>query len=290
MPRLDVDIAMDVKSLGFYVSRGLPRLMRSPHAHTDIEGNFLLSGSLSYLHGGRTYTIRPGRLTLFWAGIPHRLTEVEARSQIIWLVLPLAWYMQWQLPEAVTQKLLCGEMISAGDCGIDSAMDEMLLSRWVSDLSKTDVDIRRIVMLEVEARVRRLAREVAGAAPQRPSADDATGSHAERLAAYMAQHYREDLSVKTITESTGLHPNYAMQLFKNCAGMGMWEYLMQLRISHAQRLLLTSDWKVCRIALESGFASPSRFYEAFVRISGCTPGGYRRKGIASAKQIPLRGA
>ena len=130
-------------------------------------------------------------------------------------------------------------------------------------------------MLEVEARLRRLGRRVSCESGGAPAAQDATGRHVERLAAFMAGHYRESLSVARITQAVGLHPNYAMQLFKQRCGMGMWEYLTRLRISHAQRLLLTTPWKVGRIALESGFASPSRFYEAFVRVSGCTPRDYR---------------
>lgn len=281
--RTPVNMEADVRSLGFYANRGRPRPMPAPHAHTDIEGNYLLSGSMTYLHGGRLYSIRPGDFTIFWAGIPHRLTEVEDGCEIIWLVLPLAWYMQWQLPESLTQRLLSGDMVGSAGEGAggrnSSAMDRLLLSRWSEDLSRTDPDIRRIVMLEVEARFRRIARELMRGTTQtqQPSADDATGTHAERLAAFMAQHYQQDLSVGTIAQAVDLHPNYAMQLFKKRCGMGMWEYLMQLRISHAQRLLLTTDWKVHRIAMASGFASPSRFYEAFTRIAACTPREYRQR-------------
>jgi AraC family transcriptional regulator, melibiose operon regulatory protein len=281
---LAVDIAPDIKSLGFWVRRGRPAAMPTPHAHTDIEANYLLAGSLTYLHGGKLCTIKPGEFALFWAGIPHRLTEMQDNCQIIWLVLPLAWYMQWQLPEVMTQQLLRGEMVCPVPSDLESAMDEMLFCRWAEDLSRPDRDIRRIVVLEAEARLRRLARQVSGGTLQQPSADDATGSHAQRLAAFMTQHYREDLSTTRIAAAAGLHPNYAMQLFRKRCGMSLWEYLTRLRISHAQRLLLTTDWKVQRIAMESGFASPSRFYEAFSRISECKPKDYRC-GIA-ATQTP----
>jgi AraC family transcriptional regulator, melibiose operon regulatory protein len=281
MAKMSIGMVPEVKSLGFYVNRGYPRVMPSPHAHTDIEGNFVLAGSMTYLHGGKLHTVGRGQFTVFWAGIPHRLIEVAEASQTIWLVLPLAWYMQWQLPERMTHWLLEGEMVLQPPDDLESAMDEMMLCRWAADMGQADADVRRIVMLEVEARLRRLARRVVQETAQEPSADDATGGHAERLAAFMAQHYREDLSVGRIAEAVDLHPNYAMQLFRKRCGMGLWEYLTRLRISHAQRLLLTTDWKVHRIAMESGYASPSRFYEAFAKISACTPREYRgRSGEA----------
>jgi transcriptional regulator GlxA family with amidase domain len=53
------------------------------------------------------------------------------------------------------------------------------------------------------------------------------------------------------------------------------EYVARLRVSHAQRLLLTSDAKILEVMLESGFRSASRFYETFAKIAGQSPRAYR---------------
>jgi hypothetical protein len=47
------------------------------------------------------------------------------------------------------------------------------------------------------------------------------------------------------------------------------------RLSHAQRLLVTTEDLILRIALSSGFGSLSRFNEAFRQAFGCTPREYR---------------
>jgi len=54
------------------------------------------------------------------------------------------------------------------------------------------------------------------------------------------------------------------------------KYVTQHRLSHAQRLLVTTDDLVVNIALKSGFGSLSRFNEAFRQAFGCTPREYRR--------------
>lgn len=76
-----------------------------------------------------------------------------------------------------------------------------------------------------------------------------------------------------------MHPNYLIPLFKRNCGMGLWEYVQRLRISHAQRLLLMSDAKILDVAYDSGFASASRFYECFNRLCGQTPKDYRRQAL-----------
>jgi AraC-like DNA-binding protein len=83
--------------------------------------------------------------------------------------------------------------------------------------------------------------------------------------------------VSRIGREVGLHPNYAMSLFRRTFGATLLEYLTQLRISHAQRLLATTDDKVLDVALSSGFGSLSRFNDAFVRRCGLSPSAYRRQ-------------
>jgi len=60
--------------------------------------------------------------------------------------------------------------------------------------------------------------------------------------------------------------------------VSVWEYVTRLRVSHAQRLLITTDTKVVDVALESGFASVAPFSQAFRTYANQQrPLAYRRK-------------
>jgi AraC-like DNA-binding protein len=102
----------------------------------------------------------------------------------------------------------------------------------------------------------------------------------ERMACLIAQRYTEQLTVAEIGKEVGLHPNYAMGLFKKAFGTTLIDYLTHHRISHAQRLLATTQEKIVEVAMKSGFNSISRFNEAFRRACGCTPGQYRAQHAA----------
>jgi len=267
---------VEQKTLGFGVWSGFPQPMRQTHAHTELEWNFLICGSMRYFIGGRFCQIPAGRLAVFWAGIPHVLINSDAKTECIWVTLPLAWFMQWQMAEPMVRRLLSGEiMFEPKESAEQTEFDLALLSRWARDMQSASADWRRVVLLEVEARLRRLALGLAqhGA----PAADAPAGSALERVTAFIGRHYRESLSIARIAREAGLHPNYLMQLFKRNCGMGLWEYVQRLRISHAQRLLLMSDAKILDVAYDSGFASASRFYESFNRLCVQTPKDYRRR-------------
>ena len=85
--------------------------------------------------------------------------------------------------------------------------------------------------------------------------------------------------MQQIGDYVKLHPNYAMNLFQKTFGTTLINYLTQHRISHAQRLLATSDQSITDVAFNSGFNSISRFNEAFRRACGCAPRAYRRSHL-----------
>jgi transcriptional regulator GlxA family with amidase domain len=135
---------------------------------------------------------------------------------------------------------------------------------------------RRIAELEIEATLRRLALTRAPLRPE-PTAR-ARGGMVEAIGAWLGARYREQVRVADCARAVGLHPRYAMPLFRRACGMTIGQYLLRLRLAHAQHQLLTTDRDVLAIALDSGFGSQSRFYLQFKRAFGMPPAAYRRSG------------
>ena len=74
--------------------------------HNEIEINLIESGKLVYLLGGRKVQVPAGRLTAFWAVVPHQIVEFEGLESYYVLTIPLPWFLQWRLPERFTQAIL----------------------------------------------------------------------------------------------------------------------------------------------------------------------------------------
>ena len=81
-------------------------------------------------------------------------------------------------------------------------------------------------------------------------------------------HYLANLAVEQIADAVGLNPRDMMRLFQSHSAMSVWEYVLRLRVCHAQRLLITPNKKITDIALESGFGSVAPFYAAFEKLAG----------------------
>ena len=262
------------RELGFRVWRlRNAGVMSAPHTHPDIEVNFLFEGGFSYLHGGAITAVEAGRFTVLWGGVPHQTVAPGIVGPGIWITLPLAWFLQWQLPHGLQDRLLRGEIVSARP---DPA-DRPQLERWLEDAHSQNPGRRRVLLLEMEARFNRLALATPRPRHRAYTGPEGAGQIA-RVTRFIAEHYRDPLTVPAIAADAGLHPKYLMRVFKKQCGVSVWEYVTRLRVSHAQRLLITTDTKVVDVALESGFASVAPFYQAFRAYANQQrPLAYRRK-------------
>lgn len=258
--------------IGFDAWIGHPRAMERPHQHGDLEANYLISGSMVYLVGGRLVEVPLGRLWLVWGAIPHRLIEVRGEATCGWVTIPLGQALRWRLPAPFLAALLSGMPVI--DAGAES--DGLAsIARWSDDCRRRGPSQREIAALEVEARIRRLA--LAWAPVPGALGGDGTLAKVAAMAAYIAEHHAEALAVATIARQVRLNPTYAMTVFRRHTGMTLNDYMTRFRVATAQRLLATGDLSVLDAGLQAGFGSSSRFHEAFTAVTGLPPGRWRRQ-------------
>jgi AraC-like DNA-binding protein len=277
------DSRPDSAPYGFTCELWTPARMPRPDRHNEIELNLLEKGSLTYLIGGRKVRVPAGLLAMFWAAIPHQIVEMEGTAKYFVVTIPLAWFLQCKVPEDLVQPVLRGSVMF--DQGTDDN-DPARFTLWLHDLTADPKSWQRPVFLEMEARLWRLARSMPPE-PKRGAAKTPRHAHedfvldhltkVEQMAAFIARHYTEPLSVDDVGKHVSLHPNHAMAVFKRAFGTTLIQYLTEHRISHAQRLLAATGDKILSIALASGFGSVGRFNAAFKETCGCSPREFRRQ-------------
>lgn len=256
---------------GFRAWKGNPTVMSAAHVHSDMEINFVVSGGMDYFLAGRFLRLLPGQFVVFWAGAPHQMVAHRKQSQTYWVTIPLPWFMQWQLPEQIREHLLAGGIL------IEKTPElwrESMLAQWAEDF-RSSPERQKIAALEIEALLRRLAirKQYTGSERVQAHAPELV----TRIARYIGEHYQELKNLGEIASAMKLHPNYLTQLFNKATGISLWDYVIRLRIAHAQRLLLMSNLSVLEVALESGFCSISRFHAAFKRLCQSTPRQFRQR-------------
>lgn len=256
--------------------------MPGPHMHSQVELNFVLSGSMTYWFDGRVLTLSEGRLALFWGMIPHQVTECDECTTFVVLYVPMAVFLELPALSRLRAAIFRGAVVEALDI---THYDKDMFRRWREDLSTGDPQLEQIVRDELTARVRRLdragwhdLREVSPIAPK----DHLQGHEHERalrvevMSQFIGEHALEDISAVDVGKAADLHPNYAMSLYKRAVGQTIKQSITRHRLDTAQSMLIASDLPVATIAFDCGFGSLSSFYTAFEQRFHKSPAAFRQ--------------
>lgn len=93
----------------------------------------------------------------------------------------------------------------------------------------------------------------------------------------MHDDFREPLRVKDLAEAAGVHPVHAARIFRRYSGRTPGEYLQQLRVQAACRMIAENSASLCAVAAQAGFADQSHMNRIFKRVVGATPGAFQRQ-------------
>lgn len=264
-------------AIGFKIWKGVFSKMKAPHNHNDIEINFLLNGWVKYIHGGKLYEIHDHEFTVFWGGIPHSVIEIEEGLIAYWITLPLEWLIKWNVPGPLVEKILAGEMVHHNSPGNGGKQQENSLDIWLKEYLTGSEEYFKNIQLELESTFRRLSQSFFEKKEVKNYFDQSIHKPFNNLISFISQNYLTIQNIEEISVKLKLHPKYLMQMFKKHTNMNLWDYILHLRVSHSQRLLITTNQKMIDICFASGFQSNSSFYYIFEKFNkGISPAKYRK--------------
>lgn len=102
-----------------------------------------------------------------------------------------------------------------------------------------------------------------------------TKDYAGRIHDYIAAHYTENFSLDEMAEHLGISKQHLITVCKKRYNRTPIEYLNEIRIEEAKRLLADTRTKIADIGTRSGFNSNSYFAKVFKMYTGITASEYR---------------
>jgi AraC family transcriptional regulator len=230
------------------------------HAHELPFFAVLLEGDYGERYGHQQKQFGPFTIAFRPAGIPHqdeigprgvRFFEIEIRP--IWR-----------------------ERIEDCSGSLDTPCDEygggellwLAMKLFRETRGSEEVSDLRVegLLAELVGAVARMPRETSKDAPQW------LGLVVERMKA----DYCERLTLEDMAREAGVHPVHLSRVFRRWKGEGIGEYVHRLRIRAACEQMLARQTSLAEISLSTGFADQSHFTRAFHRVTGMSPGVFRK--------------
>lgn len=247
-----------------YVTQTFP-----PHAHEDFAIGVVEAGALGFRYRGAEVVAPAGAVNLANPGEPH--TGQAA--------VPEGWtYRMFYLDPALLHDT--ARQMADGPAEFPffqaGVIHDNTLASQVRDLHLLlegdggclEVQSRFLQMLTL------LIMRHADTTPRRRPAGREPCT-VRRVQDYIAAHYNQSLSIDRLAAEAGLSPFHFIRVFRREVGLPPHAYLTQLRVRKARALLARGE-SVAAAALAVGFVDQSHLNRHFKRITGFTPGHYRR--------------
>lgn len=93
---------------------------------------------------------------------------------------------------------------------------------------------------------------------------------------YLTPHLNESFTIQALSEMAQVSQTSFRRLFKAHTGKSPSDYIRELRMTSAARMLLTSDREIAEIGYQVGFSDANYFSRTFRQVFGVSPHQYRR--------------
>lgn len=265
--------------------RHMPHFTYPWHSHSEYELCYVIEGYGTRYVGDSIESFQAGDLVLIGSNLPHFWKSDEAFHEENPELCVKAIVIQFHSDFFINalnnytefyhiKKLL--NLSSRGICYLSPTV------RKVDDMLRKMVEVngfdRIILMLQI---MNKLAKsdsfKVLGSKAFPLKTNEFTNDRLDKVINYLNFHYREKVSLEKISGLVGYHPSAFCRFFREKTGKSLSEYLNDMRIGYACKLLIEGTLTVSQVCFECGFNNLSNFNRTFKRLTGLTPTGYQQQ-------------
>ena len=250
------------------------------HSHRNFELNYIISGWGNRIVGDNMESFSRGDLVLMGPNLPH-CWEITGVSQGV-------------SPECITihfhedffgQKILSSpelnpviDLFRASSKGVQFYGEEILDVGYILHKMLKANNFRKLIyLMEIfEILVRTTSRRELAATGY---LDEESGPEDKRLKQvyeYILINFSRKIKLEDVAEQCHLSPSAFCRFFERSTGKSLFNYLKEVRIGYACKLLQDSDLMISDICYQSGYNNLAHFNNQFKEICGVTPGQYRK--------------
>ena len=94
---------------------------------------------------------------------------------------------------------------------------------------------------------------------------------------YIDEHYKDEINLEQLADLVGMTSTSFSRYFKQRTGKNFLEYIIDIRLGHAARMLIDTTDSISEICWRTGFNTLSNFNRLFRKRKGCSPTEFREK-------------
>jgi AraC-like DNA-binding protein/quercetin dioxygenase-like cupin family protein len=252
------------------------------HFHPELQITLVLQSHGYRLVGDKIAPLKPGDLVLIGPNLPHvwhqdkprRRSDTRVHAIVIRLGEDFAGRDFLELPEMAPVRTLFQRAARGLEVTGRTRLEAARRLEKIPHLTGLARLSELLAVLDVLAHSREL--KPIASAGYIPNLSTGDQERMERITSHIHEHLGEAIGRAQVARTAHLSPGAFSRFFKLRTGKTLPEYVNELRVGRACRLLANERSKVIDIALECGFANLANFNRRFRQITRVSPRDYRR--------------
>lgn len=245
------------------------------HFHPEYELTLIISGNGKRFVGDSVENFESGDLVLLGSNLPHfwrsdKPSETTSEAIVIQFSTDFVENILGKLPEC--KNIL--SMLILAKCGIKfKASFAVLLEDLIDkkDLKRLTLFIELLETLSQSTDYQILASENFNIKP-----DDAENERMRKILEFTLDNFQNEVEINEVADLANLTVPSFCRYFKARTRKTYIDYLHEIRVGHARKLLIDNKLSISQIGLECGFQNLSNFHRIFKKQVGLTPLAYRK--------------
>ena len=248
------------------------------HYHVEVELIFFHQGSGTQFVGDHIKRFQPGDIILVGSNLPHywRFDDGGAVHSTVIHFSENFWGPAFlDLPET---KAIRSLLEKARRGILVSAKEEEKIAAVIEKVRCADGVGRIIALIECLSAFAASDRlQLLSSIGFRPDFADSEHDRINAIYDYTFRHFTQQIYLDQVSAVAGLVPNSFCRYFKSRTGKTYTQFLTEIRIGHACKLLLDNRISIKQLCFESGFNNFTCFHKNFRLITGKTPQLYLKE-------------
>ena len=259
------------------------RSMYSEHHHTAFEITMVLSGSGIYSTKSTEFDFRGGDIFFFSTDEYHWITKLDSRTDFLNIHFEprFIWSDNFGISNKELMKIFFNRKENPlNKINIENESADVireLIYKIEKESSEKKQGYETMLKVHLMNILVEMIRSYDGRlAEQEVSYSSQTLHYIEKAINYIDEHLESDLTLDELSDVAHMSKTYFCCQFRKLNGISPWEYITIKRIERAIFYIESTDLTRLEIAVKCGYNNTSNFYYAFKKITGKTPGDYKR--------------
>lgn len=262
-----------------------PYLYDYLHQHPEIQISLILEGEGQLIAGDYLGRFGPGNIYIIGSNIPHvfkndtEYYQTDSKRFAHAHSVYFNWHTFgeefWTLPElkALADKQILLDQCLQIDHQVNAQVPKMILDLW--EVSGLDRLFKLFKLLETIIEMPHFTYLTKSSGK---ILNQLQGERLNNVYRFTMANYHRPISLDEVAQIAFLTVSSFCRYFKKSTRKSYFEFLNEIRIGHACRLLQKEEERpVYQIAYEVGYKNIANFNRQFKRIMGFTPSEYKTK-------------